>query len=278
MKLKSLKISLLFVSVMTLLLFASCKDDDKTTPKPKVTITELGLKNSKVAYVGTDLHVEAEIVAQGKIDKVTIEIHPEGEHADAHDEEIEMVYTEFKGLKNATFHKHIDIPANTEVGDYHFHLEVVDMEGQQTVAEAELKVKKAVDTEKPELTVKEAPAADLSFAKGEKITIKGVVKDNVALGGMFVGLVREDAKVEDAKVNPNTAITLLHTHAFDTPMSHEFMASITVGDAKDKNKPAKDLTDSDWSPGAYYLLVKCKDHVGNWVFSKHIPVKIVAKK
>lgn len=278
MKLRS--IFQIFLSVCVLGVLVSCENDDDKAAKPKVNLTELGLSNSKVGYIGKDLHVEAEIVAQGKIEKITIEIHPEGEehHSEAEehdDDELKVVYTEFKGLKNATFHKHVDIPESLEPGDYHFHFEVVDMEGNQTLVEEELKIEKVSDTEAPKLTVKEVSENTAGFKNGEVLTVKGIVTDNNALGGMFVGLVRGDKNITDDKVNPTSAITLLHTHDFTSPASHNFTATITIGAKKDNNGTPKDLTDSDWAEGSYYLLVKCKDAVGNWTFSKHYPVQIV---
>ena len=38
---------------------------------------ELGISDSHVAYIGADLHVEAEIVAEGRIKLVMVEIHQE---------------------------------------------------------------------------------------------------------------------------------------------------------------------------------------------------------
>jgi len=112
----------------------SCKED---VQKPQITLTELGLNNSKIAYIGGDLHVEADIVAEGNIKTVVIEIHPEGNAS----WEFDTIYNEFAGLKNATFHKHIDIPLTAEAGDYHFHFTVTDQNGNQTLVESELEIK-----------------------------------------------------------------------------------------------------------------------------------------
>lgn len=127
------------------LVFNSCKKDKEAVPAPKVTITELGHGNSKKVAVGSDLHVEADILAEGKIKIITVEIHKEEEghkSASDHDNKLNLTvtYNEFQGQKNAKFHKHVDIPANAEVGHYHFHFKVVDMEGQETIKEEELEI------------------------------------------------------------------------------------------------------------------------------------------
>ncbi len=125
------------------------------TEKPEIGSFELGYENSKIAYVGGDLHINAEVVAEGTIDRIHIVIHPEGEHGkkgvrSAMDEgewEVDTTYTKFSGLKNTTFHEHIEIPMDAEPGDYHFHFEVTDMEGYQTVIEEELEIKIPDDAE-----------------------------------------------------------------------------------------------------------------------------------
>jgi hypothetical protein len=138
-------------------LFVGCKKDEKSTPKPVINLKELGYFNhetgileSKIAYAGKDLHVESEILAEGKIDKIIIQIHPEEQHGkknfysvSANEQwELDTTFTEFTGLKNVDFHKHIDVPVNTPTGHYHFHLIVNDMEGQQTTVEEEIEIKK----------------------------------------------------------------------------------------------------------------------------------------
>ncbi len=143
MKTRKLLIAITFA---TGLFFASC-EKDATVLKPVVTITELGYENSKIGYAGSDLHIEAEIVAEGRIDKVTIEIHREGDHNKSltialydNEWEVDTTYTKFSGLKNATFHEHIEIPVYAEPGDYHFHFIVTDMEGNQTSVEEEIEI------------------------------------------------------------------------------------------------------------------------------------------
>ncbi len=129
-------------------IFVACKKDKDDLPAaPTIQLTELGSDNSKTAYAGADLHIDAEILAPGNIASVQVEIHPEG----SSDWEYDSVYTQgFVGLKNAEFHKHIDIPADAAPGHYHFHLIVTDQHGQKTTVEEELEIK--VDPTLPSLT------------------------------------------------------------------------------------------------------------------------------
>jgi hypothetical protein len=119
--------------------FTSCSnDDDDIVAKPTVTLTEVGHGNGKHAHPGHDLHLEADIVANGLIQRIDIEIHQEeGENF-----EIKKSFTTGKyiGVKNTEFHEHIDIPANAPLGEYHLHLTVTDQKGQQTRVESELEL------------------------------------------------------------------------------------------------------------------------------------------
>ncbi len=270
------------------LFFTSCEKDDETNPKPVVTLSELGYENSKIGYVGSDLHIQAEILAEGKVDKVTIEIHPEGEHEEKsasvvlHEGEwdFDTTYTEFSGMIDPTFHKHVDIPMHADTGHYHFHFIVTDMDGQRTTVVEELEIQQPDDAVAPEITKLSAPDSGAVFNDGETITISGSVSDDKALGGMYIGLVRADQGLSDAEVNAKNTITLLHTHDFDSPKAHDFSASINVGAAQDNNITPKDISgDLDgapaWQSANYYIVVKCKDAFGgNWTFSDHYPIVI----
>lgn len=131
------------------IVFTSCNKEDATI-KPKVTIHELGQgdshSNDYKATIGSKLHMDIEIVADGKIDYITIGIHPEEEdddHVHDHEEwELDTTFTGsgISGLKNLDFHKDLSIDESAEAGKYHFYISVVDMEGNSSGAEAELEL------------------------------------------------------------------------------------------------------------------------------------------
>ncbi len=250
--------------------FSACEDE---VAKPQVTLNELGLENSKIAYIGHDLHIDADIVAEAKIERITVELHSEDE---AEDWELEVDFTDAQGLKNTHFHEHVDISSEFSVGDYHFHLIVVDQEGNETEVEDELELQEAVDETAPGVNVTSAPASGEAFAIGSSIVIEGEVSDEVALGGLYIGLVRDNQSIADADVNATNTITMLHTHDFDSSVAHHFSASIEVGAEDDNNAPeSKAITgDIAWESGNYYVLVKCKDASGNWGFSARYPLVI----
>ncbi len=120
----------LLVSIASIGFLTACEDDE-TTAKPVIVLHELGIDNSHEAHIGGDLHIDAEIVAEGKIAKIVIELHSESS-----DNEIEVEFVDgYEGLKNAEFHEHVEIPETFMTGEYHFHLVVTDMEGNQAIME-----------------------------------------------------------------------------------------------------------------------------------------------
>lgn len=269
------KILLTIIAFTASIVIISCKKDKDDNPaKPVITINELGEgdshSNNHVGIIGSDLHIEADIVAEGKIKTVKVLIHQE-DNSNAWTSD--SVYTEFAGLKNTTFHKHIDIPLTADTGTYCFHFIVTDESGQESSVEIEdLKIKTPTDTVFPQVTISTAPTTNQIFTNGQTISITGTVSDNIALGGMYIGLVRVDQGLTDAQVNDGNTITLLHNHDFPNPVSHSFSASIIVGAAMDNNITPKPIT---WTPGNYYILVKCKDAFGgNWTFSSHYNIVI----
>jgi hypothetical protein len=264
-------IALTFVAT-SMLLFSSCEKDDDVA-KPIISGLELGIGDSHVAYIDEDLHIEAEIEAEGIIDVITVEIHQEEGSSD----EIEASYDEFAGLKNTTFHKHVVIPEGTVAGTYHIHITVTDQEGNQTTVEDEISIEELADEKAPEISISLAPESGKSYANGVTITISGTATDNISLEGMVVALVKESDNISDADVTGgNTSvIIMLHTHTFDSKASHTFSASIAVGAANDNNMTPTAITGNNaWRSGNYYILVKCKDAKGNWAYSNHYPIVI----
>ncbi len=125
--------STLILLVITLF-FISCSKDDNPAA-PTISNIEVGKDNSKIGIVGQELHLEAEILAHGKIKTIKIDIHSESHHGGW---EFSKTYTEYDGLINTVFHNHIHIPLNATPGDYHLDFTVIDQNGRTTEQEVEL--------------------------------------------------------------------------------------------------------------------------------------------
>lgn len=274
------KVFLIATALIAGLFFTSCEKDDDVFPIPTISELVLGIDDSHVAYINAylemeaDLHIEAEVVAEGLINTIEVEIHAE----DGSDNEIDTIYDySDQTLKNTTFHEHIEIPYDFPVGDYHFHFTVTDKEGNSTTIEAELSIEELTDEEAPEITISSAPTDAQAFASGGTISISGTVEDNILLAGMVVALVYEDDNIADADVagDHTQVIVMLHTHTFDSEASHSFEASIEVEADYDNNMtPALIDSYNAWKSGNYYILVKSMDAMGNWAFSSHYPIVI----
>jgi hypothetical protein len=130
---KNIVILMLILGLMSSI---SCKKDEKPA-KPVIILKELCYNNSKKVQIGSDLHIDAEIEAEGKINSISVEIHPETNGLTWH---FDTTFNDFKGLKNVDFHKHLHIPQNAQAGEYHFHLKVSDLEDQQTIVGSPLTI------------------------------------------------------------------------------------------------------------------------------------------
>ena len=124
-----------FLAIVSLVAaLAACQ---KKPAVPTIVLTEVGHENSGKAEQGDDMHLEADILAEGLIKSIYVGIHQESGSY-----EIGKSYTTGKyiGVKNTEFHEHIDIPTDAPLGKYHLHLTVEDNEGQTATVEAYVEV------------------------------------------------------------------------------------------------------------------------------------------
>lgn len=135
------------LSLVGLVLFSCQDDDDIEFDAPTISNFEFGEGGTHStegsAYRGSDLHMEALILAEATVASITVSIH--GHDLEVGEGETEwdfsQSYTDDKYLvKNPTFHEHIDIPASAPAGEYHVVLEVTDSEGKTSEVEGHLNV------------------------------------------------------------------------------------------------------------------------------------------
>ncbi len=185
-------------TVFTVIAFSaltSCSNDDDNAavaPALDVTLTEVGHGGTPPhAHAGEDLHLEAEILAEAKIANVTIEIHSE---TDTTAPEITASYSDYNGLINATFHKHIDIPATQPAGLYHLHLTVTDTEGNTQTAESELEILAAEENSEITIALTEIGHGSIGSSHahaGEEMHIEGVITSVHAIATVAIEIHNE---------------------------------------------------------------------------------------
>jgi len=135
------------LSILGLTLFSCQDDEDVNFDSPVISEFKFGEggthETDGTAFRGSDLHLEASIMAESTVASVTVTIHGHDLEVGEGEEEwdFSQTYTDDKYLvKNATFHEHIDIPSNVPVGEYHVTMEVTDKSGKISEVEGHLEV------------------------------------------------------------------------------------------------------------------------------------------
>ena len=140
---------LILLSTFGFLLHSCSSDDDaiQDIMNPVISNFEFGQGAShtadRVAYKGSDVHLEAEISASSEIQRIELTIH-------AHELELENGQENWEFSKeftdekyqvlNPTFHEHIDIPTNIPSGEYHIEFTVTDVNGETASVEGHLQI------------------------------------------------------------------------------------------------------------------------------------------
>ena len=142
-----------FFGVLTILLLisfviSSCdKEEIDTTTPPEVYDFVAGthppnVSDTIVKTPGAEIIVDfkARSMNDGRLDAYHIEIHDHPESGNPEDEYkiIDELFDNdafFKGLRNASVHKHIGIPEEAPLGEYHVEVLVIDEYGNSTMVD-----------------------------------------------------------------------------------------------------------------------------------------------
>ena len=223
------------------LVLSSCDSNDDPQPsvaKPVAALAEVGEENSKEATAGKDLHLEGDLEAEGLIARIDVTIAT----ADCKTTIVQQSYTDGKyiGVRNTTFHEHLDIPANAAAGAYKVTLVVTDKLGQSSTFTSDLTVK-ALDQTAPAITFKEVGEGDSHKAViGQKMHLEAQIEAPHKIAKIEVEFHNTAAKYE--KVYTYTGeqylgqtSVLFHEHPeipADAPEG-EYHIHFTVTDAND---------------------------------------------
>lgn len=114
--------------------FTACKKDNQVEPElptPTLENLELGLGDAGIGIIGQDFHFEGDIVAVDKIDKVEVKMLQKSSETYSKAWKHEIVWDQYKGLKNTNIHKHFNIPDDAAAGKYDLIITVYDENGSK---------------------------------------------------------------------------------------------------------------------------------------------------
>ena len=157
-------------------ILSSCDNNDEPSPSvplPISTLAEVGEENCKEATAGADLHLEGDVSAEGLIARIDVTVASEAGSLIV----VKKSWTDGKyiGVRNTTFHEHLDIPANTKAGNYKVTFVVTDKLGQSSTFISELKIVAPVEGA-PKITFKEIGEGNSMKAKlGEAMHLEAQV-------------------------------------------------------------------------------------------------------
>ncbi|MGN5954028.1 DUF4625 domain-containing protein [Sphingobacterium lactis] len=133
--------NLLIFFCLFLLITVNCQKSEfepKDLESLEIRDIEIGSKNSKIVYAGSDLHIEGLIEAKHGLDQVKVEITPQ---VSGYGFAFDRTYKEgFNGLKEAMFHQHILIPKGIKPGLHNFLFILKDLKGNTKIVRDTLKI------------------------------------------------------------------------------------------------------------------------------------------
>ncbi len=296
--------------LMAALIFAGCKKDDiQTEPvTPTIDEIEIGSNNNETGIIGRDFHFNAKVLAGDKIDLVQIRIQPRAGETYARPWSYTVEWTEYKGAKNATIHKHFDIPTTTAEGTYDFQIIVKDENG--TI----LEVKKTIRIYDPanlpvdptlsvlNLQIDGSPyyrngafvTAGLKLKKNNVFSAQAAIENVKGNGKLYLLLIN---KKENHRPESIDNIDLSKVIVYDVyehkdwPSAASFsnfvfdlatfqtvrsIPNLSIGAGNDNNAPAPNpITGSKgWTSGEYYFGVLYKNQTYNLSLYKYLELGI----
>ncbi|MDO4224818.1 MAG: DUF4625 domain-containing protein [Bergeyella zoohelcum] len=195
----------LVLGLFASLAIISCNRNEEemamTTTPPTITNIEIGEENTRKAHPGDELHIEAEVKAEGMIKSLELQITPKKSGSGW---VIVERFADAVGKQDYDIHQHYDIPVNAKVGEYDVIITITDLKGQKTTYEAVLTIEN-----NPELPT--IPTTDRSFslsADGKTLGIKALVKAPNKLGEISIRIGTKTFKTLSAEVADKTEYTI----------------------------------------------------------------------
>jgi hypothetical protein len=296
-RLKQIILLFLFTSIL-----AACDEHNDPIPAgPTADNIEIGYSNNKQAIRGRDFHLNADVIAGDKISSVMVKILQKSSATYSADWKMELVWEEFKGVKNTNVHKHFTIPAEAPEGTYDFLLIVKDENGTKLEIKEDLVIIDAANMPVDPYVDRDIFSRNdtmiyymntyvenpLVFKKGDKFTARTQVKQIQGDGVLYTALVKRKLSYFPETVSQldmNKAIIVAKTqHTGLAPASSVSTLKnvngvwggddITIGDSKDVL--GNDISgDKAWESGQYNLVILYHNTSYNVSTFKSIPVTI----
>lgn len=302
--------------VLLMLTLAACDKNEPepqaelASPKPTLENLELGLGNSGIGVIGEDFHFDADILAVDKIDTVKVQILPKEGETYTKSWQHEIVWGQYKGLKNTTVHKHFNIPADAAQGKYDLIVVVTDENGSKLEEKRDFEIYTRAN-----LPVRPMfsglwmhknwqPMYDFHsdkdqypsehYKKGDTIQVQANVSFVKGDGKIYLLLIKKSANynpqtIEDVDLN-KAIVYDIHEHKskpsiYDFGNSEFDMETFTVvrnipdliiGAEKDNNAPGANAISGGkaWESGEYNMVVIYKNSTHNKTIYKSIPFSI----
>jgi hypothetical protein len=296
-RLKQIILLFLFTSIL-----AACDEHNDPIPAgPTADNIEIGYSNNKQAIRGRDFHLNADVIAGDKISSVMVKILQKSSATYSADWKMELVWEEFKGVKNTNVHKHFTIPAEAPEGTYDFLLIVKDENGTKLEIKEDLVIIDAANMPVDPYVDRDIFSRNdtmiyymntfvenpLVFKKGDKFTARTQVKQIQGDGVLYTALVKRKLSYFPETVSQldmSKAIIVARTrHTGLAPASSVSTLKnvngvwggddITIGDSKDVL--GNDISgDKAWESGQYNLVILYHNTSYNVSIFKSIPVTI----
>ena len=257
-----MKTNFKLLTVITLLAitFYSCSsdDDDNNVPNaPVIADFEVGEggthgEEGQIAYRGSDLHLEAEILAENTISSITVNIHSDEVTPGEGEEAWEMIATYNDTnyqVKNTHLHEHYDIPSSAPAGEYHVIVTVMDQAGNDTTIEEHITIIAPI-------TVSEMDMSETA-ARGTDIHLEFMMNATSGIHNITVDIHGHDLPVAEGEV----------TWEFEEIYEDGYHGETEIMFHEHISVPATAPS------GEYHVLIVIEDEDGNaYEYNDHISV------
>ncbi|MEH6682346.1 MAG: DUF4625 domain-containing protein [Sediminicola sp.] len=285
---------------LTLLSFSCNNDDDMgmDMPTPMIENVEIGLGNNGIGIIGRDFHLDMDITAGALIHTVQVQLQQRTGETYPREWSFEIIWDEYKGMKNTNVHKHFDIPEDAVQGMYDFKITVLDENGTilEEIAKLELidPADLPVDPQLYMLMVEKVDSGyhhimgredfipdDPVFYNGEKINAYIEINNIKDDGIMYILLIKKSLghlpetleDIDFSKVivcDVHQHVGIVGTTSFsnfyfpdseETPERRELM----IGATQDNDLPTPNAitAEKEWGSGTYYYVVIYKNTTHN---------------